>query len=755
MIFRFGKFHLDPVRETLTGPDGIVALRGHALLVLKVLVERSPEVVSKDEILDAVWGHDALSENSIAQVIKDIRLALGDNAKNPEYVVTRYGRGYQCIARVELIDPDFRGEESQAHKKKPRWPWLLALAPLVIALVWLAMARQPGPIPADLETVYLKPVSGQDAELLSESFAEYLAFALGSSSGTKRFAIADGNTPSDARVINVGLAATDGNDGSLAVFIDGEMVSEKQSWQVFNETSELLEVSFDQILSTLEVEEEIKLEAGLVSRSDYATRTLLRGMAAIHAGETQRAVTLLEACLADDPDFDFARYELAIAFRRNGEYESALANLAVIEWRSALPFWAYRIYNTKGITLWRMGRSEEAISAYEIALEAASDDAHKATVLTNLGILNRDIGSLEQAETYTTRAVELADRADDPRTMGSARNTLASIYMRTGRLEEALPPLEVAREIFYETGNRAFHAAVVSRTAKIHERLGNRSMAIQLNRLVLGAREQLGDELGVSSTLYRLADLELAEGRFAQSREFAQRGLNIATDLEDTQMMMDGNFALGEVALAERRYNDAQLYAREAQRLASLRAYPASELDAAVMKLRISLESGQGDAIDQEQIESLRVRSDAEGGRTKLLNLGMFEARLHALRNEDFEARNVLERVLESASELNERKYQARALVGLAKLALERNELAQAANNIREAAEFNPPDYPYFLLQARLQAAQGRTEDALALAYEAREKSGGWWQAEDQEFLDALSSQAGYSSESGRVPGPD
>ena len=86
MIYRFDRFELDTERETLTDPGGSVALRGHALLVLKYLVERAPEVVTRDEVLEAVWGHQALSESSIAQVIRDVRAALGDSARSPKEV---------------------------------------------------------------------------------------------------------------------------------------------------------------------------------------------------------------------------------------------------------------------------------------------------------------------------------------------------------------------------------------------------------------------------------------------------------------------------------------------------------------------------------------------------------------------------------------------------------------------------------------------------------------------------------------------
>ena len=105
MIYRFGVYRLDSERDTLADANGPVALRDHALRVLKLLLERAPEVVTKDQILAQVWGHDALSESAIPQVIKDIRQVLGDSAKSPEFsnmssaIANRWSRR-ACTARM-------------------------------------------------------------------------------------------------------------------------------------------------------------------------------------------------------------------------------------------------------------------------------------------------------------------------------------------------------------------------------------------------------------------------------------------------------------------------------------------------------------------------------------------------------------------------------------------------------------------------------------------------------------------------------
>jgi len=79
MRYRLGDFQFDVTQQRLIGPRGPVELRRMSLRVLQVLIERAPAVVAKDALIDAVWGHAALSASSLPQTIKELRQALGDD----------------------------------------------------------------------------------------------------------------------------------------------------------------------------------------------------------------------------------------------------------------------------------------------------------------------------------------------------------------------------------------------------------------------------------------------------------------------------------------------------------------------------------------------------------------------------------------------------------------------------------------------------------------------------------------------------
>ena len=111
MRYSFDQFELDVELHRLVDADGReITLRPQAFKVLAYLVDRAPSVVSRDELLEGVWGHNALSVSGVAQAIREIRRALQDDASQPGIVATRHGCGYQIVAAVIARNPSPKGD---------------------------------------------------------------------------------------------------------------------------------------------------------------------------------------------------------------------------------------------------------------------------------------------------------------------------------------------------------------------------------------------------------------------------------------------------------------------------------------------------------------------------------------------------------------------------------------------------------------------------------------------------------------------
>jgi DNA-binding winged helix-turn-helix (wHTH) protein len=106
MRVRFGSYVLDSgARELLQGARP-VHLSPKAFDVLEILVARRPNVVSKDVLMQEVWGGKVVEEANLAIVIGEIRKALGDDTKSPAIVLTVPRRGYRFAAAAEEIGAD-------------------------------------------------------------------------------------------------------------------------------------------------------------------------------------------------------------------------------------------------------------------------------------------------------------------------------------------------------------------------------------------------------------------------------------------------------------------------------------------------------------------------------------------------------------------------------------------------------------------------------------------------------------------------
>jgi adenylate cyclase len=101
--YRFGPFLLDLDRLCLQDNGVDVALRPKAFDVLRILVENGNRVVSKDDLVSAVWPNSIVNDDALAQCISDIRKALTDH--DERYIRTVPKRGYLFAAPVAPATP--------------------------------------------------------------------------------------------------------------------------------------------------------------------------------------------------------------------------------------------------------------------------------------------------------------------------------------------------------------------------------------------------------------------------------------------------------------------------------------------------------------------------------------------------------------------------------------------------------------------------------------------------------------------------
>ena len=103
-VYRFAEFVLDPGRRTLARADSPVSLTPKAFDVLLFLAQNPNRLVTKEELLQAVWGDAFVEEGNLTQYISHLRKALGDNSEDTRLIVTIARKGYQFTARVTAAE---------------------------------------------------------------------------------------------------------------------------------------------------------------------------------------------------------------------------------------------------------------------------------------------------------------------------------------------------------------------------------------------------------------------------------------------------------------------------------------------------------------------------------------------------------------------------------------------------------------------------------------------------------------------------
>jgi TolB-like protein/Flp pilus assembly protein TadD len=92
-----GSFRFDARSGQLWDEGREVNLTPRAAAVLNVLAERAQELVSKQDLLEIVWGGMAVSDDALTSCIRELRGAMGDDARHPHIIETRYRRGYRLM----------------------------------------------------------------------------------------------------------------------------------------------------------------------------------------------------------------------------------------------------------------------------------------------------------------------------------------------------------------------------------------------------------------------------------------------------------------------------------------------------------------------------------------------------------------------------------------------------------------------------------------------------------------------------------
>jgi TolB-like protein len=394
---------------------------------LLVLVENNSSLMSKDELMNALWPDHSVEEANLTQQISTIRKTLGDSGGEP-YIVTVPGRGYRFAAPVRALPDPADTPAPSPGKRWPRRAWIVGAA--VIAAIAMAFIAMRSRAPASLAVLPFQNLT-HDADM------NYLGFSLADAIITKLDYVNSLTVRPSYAVSRYRDQAADLRAVARELHVDtlltGSFIREADDLRI---TVQLIDVEPQKILWRRTFD--LKFDR-LLTVQDNVAREVIHGLALnLTASEGER--------LQKDQPIDPVAYEFylkGVDLYARSEFATAIRMLeksSEIDGAYALT-WAQlgRAYTAQAS--FQFGGREEyrkAQAAYEkaLSLQPAQIDAqiYMANFFTDTGQVQRAVPLLRRALRSNPNHAE-------------AHWELGYAYRFAGMLEEAVSECEHARQL--------------------------------------------------------------------------------------------------------------------------------------------------------------------------------------------------------------------------------------------------------------------------------------------------------------------
>jgi DNA-binding winged helix-turn-helix (wHTH) protein/tetratricopeptide (TPR) repeat protein len=172
--FVVGEWIVVPSRNLLVRSDEQVRVEPRVMDVLVHLAQRADQLVSKEDLIEHVWGGRYVTDDVLTVTIYSLRKTLGDDARRPRYIETVSRRGYRLIAPVQSVAPEVARVQTEAPiQTEVRRPRRYSL-PVVAATAALALVAAGAiwKLTVGLHSRHVPPAEAHEAYLKGRYFLD-------------------------------------------------------------------------------------------------------------------------------------------------------------------------------------------------------------------------------------------------------------------------------------------------------------------------------------------------------------------------------------------------------------------------------------------------------------------------------------------------------------------------------------------------------------------------------------------------------
>ncbi|MFQ6006224.1 MAG: winged helix-turn-helix domain-containing tetratricopeptide repeat protein [Woeseia sp.] len=481
--FRLGPWKIEPLRGAITGSQGEARhIEPKVMDVFVCLAEHANELVTRDELQEAVWNGRAVTDEPLTRAIGELRRALEDGGGDSQYIETVPKRGYRLIGDIYLPDG------SRLDKKRARSESITQLnvhklafvtvTVLALALAYFAYnefmigpAQEDAPGTTKTQVEYLSETDGWERsvavlpflnmsddpgnEYFSDGLSEEISTLLARIPGLKvigrRSSFAFKGKNEDLRVIGQTLGVKNVLEGSVRksgnrLRITVQLVDVSDGANIWSETydrimTDIFEVQDDvaaAMFDALQIHVGTAPTRGRPTESPQAYALFLKARAAMNVLELVEAKDMLLDVIELDPNFAEAYETLAFTYWSLAGWaieaveaqklvREAATNAIAIDPDLVLANAFYRAADFGPHIRWRK------LQAFE---RAARDRPNNPWILETMVYALTENGYLEEALRLCERYVEL-----DPLSLIANTWWSAALYA-VGRTEDAAAAIE-------------------------------------------------------------------------------------------------------------------------------------------------------------------------------------------------------------------------------------------------------------------------------------------------------------------------
>jgi DNA-binding winged helix-turn-helix (wHTH) protein/pimeloyl-ACP methyl ester carboxylesterase len=143
VVYEFGPFRLEQSERRLLREDRAIPLPGKAFDTLSVLLERHGKLVSKQDLMEAIWPESVVEENNLDRNISTLRKALGEQNSGEPFIETVPRVGYRFIAPVTFPTPRLMGRRAEDREFAARQEIRFCVTPDNVRLAYATVGSGP------------------------------------------------------------------------------------------------------------------------------------------------------------------------------------------------------------------------------------------------------------------------------------------------------------------------------------------------------------------------------------------------------------------------------------------------------------------------------------------------------------------------------------------------------------------------------------------------------------------------------------